>query len=146
MPAVSAQPEDTGSSFPDGKRGNSLTNRREKFLARLICLLYCLTTQCLTTSHQRMFLKTIRISVILMKAVIENFLHHPYLVCDDSISHVDEDIAQYFNKCRFKVLTNDQFNKVKETFLKPKIGFLGQPSVNDATMVLKSVRNNTGLC
>ena len=57
-------------------------------------------------------------------------MYNPDLVCDDSIFHVDEDIAQYFNKYRFKVLANDQFNKVKETFSKPKIEFLGPPSVN----------------
>ena len=72
-------------------------------------------------------------------------MYNPDLVCDDSIFHVDEDIAQYFNKYRFKVLTNDQFNKVKETFSKPKIEFLGPPSVNDVIMASKSVRNNTGL-
>ena len=83
MPAVSTRPEDTGSSFPDGslgtlpKKRNSLTNWRKKFLARLICLLHRLMTQCLTTSHQRMFLKTIWIPVILTKAMIENFLHPP---------------------------------------------------------------------
>ena len=36
-------------------------------------------------------------------------MYNPDLVCDGSIFHVDEDIAQYFNKYRFKVLTNDQF-------------------------------------
>ena len=50
VPAASARPEDTGSSFPDGslgslpKKRNSLTNRRKKFLTRLICLLCHLTT------------------------------------------------------------------------------------------------------
>ena len=79
--AVSTRPGDTGSSFPDEvlhicqQRGNSLTNLRKKFLARLICLLYCLTTQCLTTSHQCMFLKTICIPVILTKAMKEIILH-----------------------------------------------------------------------
>ena len=50
-------------------------------------------------------------------------MYNPDLVCDDSIFHVEEDIAQYFNKYRFKALTNDQFNKVIETFSKPKIEF-----------------------
>ena len=66
-------------------------------------------------------------------------------VQDDSIFHVDEGIAQCFNKYSFKVLTNDQFRKKKKTFLKPKIEFLGPPSVNEAIMASKSVRNNTGL-
>ena len=44
-----------------------------------------------------------------------------------------------------KVLTNEQFNKVKETFSKLKIEFLDPPSVNDVIMESKSVRNNTGL-
>ena len=121
-----------------------------------------------------MFLKTILIPVILTKAMLENFLHpprnlmlrreillpdldsapngrpvqimyNPDLVCNDSIFHVDEDIAQYFNKHRFKVLTNDQFKKIKETFSKSKIEFLGPPSVNEVIMASKSVRNNTGL-
>ena len=72
-------------------------------------------------------------------------MYNPDLVCDDSIFHVDEDIAQYFNKYRFKVLTNDQFRKIKETFSKPKIDLLGPPSVNEVIMASKSVRNNTGL-
>ena len=72
-------------------------------------------------------------------------MYNPDLVCDDSIFHVDEDIAQYFNKYRFKVLTNDQFRKIKETFSKPKIELLGPPSVNEVIMASKSVRNNTGL-
>ena len=72
-------------------------------------------------------------------------MYNPDLVCDDSIFHVDEDIAQYFTKYRFKVLTNDQFRKIKETFSKPKIEFLGPPSVNEVIMASKSVRNNTGL-
>ena len=59
------------------KRENSLTSRRKKFLVRLICHLYHLTTHCLTTSHQCMFLKTIQIPVILTKAIIKNFLHPP---------------------------------------------------------------------
>ena len=140
-----------------------------------------------------MFLKTVRIPVILTKAIIENFLHSPRnltlrreilltpqpdrptdldsapngrpvqimynqdlvyddqimynqdLVCDDSIFHADEDIAQYFNKYRFKFLTNDQFRKIKETFSKPKIELLGPPSVNEVIMASKSVRNTTGL-
>ena len=72
-------------------------------------------------------------------------MYNPDLVCDDSIFHIDEDIAQYFSKYRFKVLTNDQFRKIKETFSKPKIEFLGPPSVNEVIMASKSVRNNTGL-
>ena len=36
-------------------------------------------------------------------------MYNPDLVCDDSIFHVDEDIAQYYNKYRFKVLRNEQF-------------------------------------
>ena len=72
-------------------------------------------------------------------------MYNPDLVCDDSIFHVDEDIVQYFSKYRFKVLTNDQFRKIKETFSKPKIEFLGPPSVNEVIMASKSVRNNTGL-
>ena len=72
-------------------------------------------------------------------------MYNPDLLSDDSIFHVDEDIAQYFNKYRFKVLTNDQFKKIKETFSKPKIEFLGPPSVNEVIMASKSVRNNTGL-
>ena len=67
------------------------------------------------------------------------------LVRGDSVFHVDENIAQYFNKYRFKVLTNVQFKKVKETFSKPKIEFLEPPSVNEVIVVSKSVRNNTGL-
>ena len=67
------------------------------------------------------------------------------IVCDDSIFHIDEDIAQYLNKYRFKVLTNDQFRKIKETFSKPKIEFLDPPSVNEVVMSSKSVRSNTGL-
>ena len=50
-------------------------------------------------------------------------MYNPDLVCDDSIFLVDEDIAQYFNKYRFKVLTNVQFKKVKETFQSPKLNF-----------------------
>ena len=69
-------------------------------------------------------------------------MYNPDQVCDDSIFHVDEDIAQYFSKYRFKVLTNDQ---LKETFSKPKIELLGPPSVNEVNMASKSVRNNTGL-
>ena len=72
-------------------------------------------------------------------------MYNPDLVCDDSIFHVDEDIVQYFNKYRFKVLTNDQFRKIEETFSKPKIEFLGPPSVNEVIMASKSVRNNTVL-
>ena len=72
-------------------------------------------------------------------------MYNPDLVCDDSIFHADEDIAQYFNKYRCKVLTNDQLKKIKETFSKPKIEFLGLSSVNEVIMALKSVRNNTGL-
>ena len=72
-------------------------------------------------------------------------MYNPDLVCDDSIFHVDEDIAQYFSKYRFKVLANDQFRKIKETFSKPKIELLGPPSVNEVIMASKSVRNNTGL-
>ena len=72
-------------------------------------------------------------------------MYNPDLVCDDSIFHVDEDIALYFNKYRFKVLTNDQFRKIKETFSKPKIGFLGPRSINEVVMASKSVGNNTGL-
>ena len=72
-------------------------------------------------------------------------MYNPDLVCDDSIFHVDEDNAQYFNKYRFKVLTNDKFRKIKRTFSKPKIELLGPPSVNDVIMASKSVRNNTGL-
>ena len=72
-------------------------------------------------------------------------MYNPDLVCDDSIFHVDEDIAQYFNKYRFTVLTNDQFNNVKETFSKSKIEFLGSPSLKEVIMVSKSVRNNTSL-
>ena len=72
-------------------------------------------------------------------------MYNPDLVCDDSAFHVDEDIAQYYNKYRFKVLTNEQFKKVKETFSKPKIEFLGPPLVNEVIMASKSVRNNTGL-
>ena len=71
--------------------------------------------------------------------------YNPDLVCDDSVFHVDEDIAQYFNKYRFKALSNFQFEKVKETFSKPKIEFLDPPSVNEVIMASKSVRNNTGL-
>ena len=65
--------------------------------------------------------------------------------CDDSVFHVDEDIAQYFNKYRFKVLTDVQFKKVKQTFSKSKIKFLDLPSVNEVVMASKSLRNNTGL-
>ena len=72
-------------------------------------------------------------------------MYNPDLACDDSVFHVDEDIAQYFNKYRFKVLSNVQFKKVKETFLKPKIEFLDPRSVNEVIMVSKSVKNNTGL-
>ena len=72
-------------------------------------------------------------------------MYNPDLVCDDSIFHVDEDIAQYYNKYRFKVLTNEQFKKVKETFSKSEIEFLGPPLVNELIMASKSVRNNTGL-
>ena len=72
-------------------------------------------------------------------------MYNPDLVCDDSIFHVDEDIAQYFNKYRFKVLTNDQFRKIKETFSKPKIELFCPPSVNEVIMASKSVRNNKGL-
>ena len=39
--------------------------------------------------------------------------YNPDLVCNDSTFRIDEDIAQYFNKYRFKVLTNDQFKKNK---------------------------------
>ena len=72
-------------------------------------------------------------------------MYNPDLVCDGSVFHVDEDIAQYLNKYRFNVLPNVQFKKVKETFSKPKIEFLDPPSVNDVIMASKSVRNNTGL-
>ena len=72
-------------------------------------------------------------------------MYNPYLVCDDSIFHIDEDIVQYYNKYRFKVLTNEQFKKVKETFSKPEIEFLGPPLVNKVIMASKSVSNNTGL-
>ena len=72
-------------------------------------------------------------------------MYNPDLVCDDSIFHVDEDIAQYFNKYRFKVLANDQLRIIKETFSKPKIELLGPPSVNEVIMASKSVKNNTGL-
>ena len=34
-------------------------------------------------------------------------MYNPDLVCDDSVFHVDKDIAQYFNKYRFKALRND---------------------------------------
>ena len=50
-------------------------------------------------------------------------------------------IIQY----RFKVFTNDQFKKIKETFSKAKTEFLEPPSVNEVIMASKSVRNNTGL-
>ena len=79
--AVSIHPEDTGSSFPDRSLGCKPKKRKlsdkpeEKFFARLICVLYYLTNQCLTTSHQHMFLKTIRTPVILIKAMVEIFLH-----------------------------------------------------------------------
>ena len=72
-------------------------------------------------------------------------MYNPDLVCDDSIFHTDEDIAQYYNKNRFKVLTNEQFKKVEETVSKPEIEFLGPALVNEVIMVLKSVRNNTSL-
>ena len=72
-------------------------------------------------------------------------MYNPDPVCDDSVFHVDEDITQYFNKYRFKVLTNDQFKKGKETFSKPKIEFLDPPLVNEVIMASKSMRNNTGL-
>ena len=72
-------------------------------------------------------------------------MYNPDLVCDDPIFHVDEDIAQYYNKYRFKVLTNEQFKKVKETFSKPEIEFLGSPLVNEVIMASKSVRNNMSL-
>ena len=72
-------------------------------------------------------------------------MYNPNLVYDDSIFHIDEDITQYFNKYRFKVLTDDQFKKITETFSKPKIEFLDPPSVNEVNMSLKSVRNNMGL-
>ena len=72
-------------------------------------------------------------------------MHNPDLVCDDSVFHVDEDIAQYFDKYRFEVLTNVQFKKVKETLSKLKIEFLDRPSVNEVILASKSVRNNTGL-
>ena len=72
-------------------------------------------------------------------------MYNPDLVCDDTVFHIDEDIARYSNKYRFKVLSNVQFKKVKETFSKPKIEFLDPPSVNEVNMVSKSVRSNTGL-
>ena len=51
-----------------------LDRLKEKFLTRLISLLYCLITQRLTTSNWHIFPKTIRTPVILMKAMIGNFL------------------------------------------------------------------------
>ena len=54
---VSICPEDNGSSFPDRsleskpKKKKLLDRPKEKFLTRLISLLYCLMTQHLTTSH-----------------------------------------------------------------------------------------------
>ena len=53
--------------------------------------------------------------------------------------------TQYFNKYRFKVLTDVQYKKVKETFSKRKIEFLDMPFVNEVIMASKSVRNNIGL-
>ena len=73
-------------------------------------------------------------------------MYNPDLDCDDSVFHVDEDIAQYFNKYRLKVLTDVQFKKVNETFSKLKIEFLDLPSGNEVITASKSVRNNnTGL-
>ena len=72
-------------------------------------------------------------------------MYNPDLVCDDSVFHVDEDIAQYFNKCRFKVLSNVQFKKANETFSKPKIEFLDPPLVNEVTVASRSMRNKAGL-
>ena len=57
MQTVSTCPEDNGSSFPDRSLGSKpkkkklLDRLEEKFLTRLISLLYCLITQHLTTSH-----------------------------------------------------------------------------------------------
>ena len=82
MQTVSTCPEDNGSSFPDRSLGSKpkkkklLDRLKEKFLTRLIFLLYCLITQCLTTSHWHIFPKTIWTPVILMKAMTGNFL--PY--------------------------------------------------------------------
>ena len=69
-------------------------------------------------------------------------MYNQDLDCDAS---VDEDIAQYFNKYRFKVLTDVQFKKLKETFSRPIIEFLDLLLVNEVIMASKSVRNNTGL-
>ena len=80
MQTVSTCPEDNGSSFPDRSLGSKpkkkklLDRLKEKFLTRLISLLYCLITQRLTTSHWHIFPKTIRTPVILMKAMIGKFL------------------------------------------------------------------------
>ena len=54
-------------------------------------------------------------------------MYNPDLDCDDLDFYVDEDISQYFNKYRFKVLSDVQFKKVKETFSKPKTEFLDSP-------------------
>ena len=57
MQTVSTCPEDNGSSFRDRSlaskpKKKKLSDRlEEKFLTRLISLLYCLITQCFTTSH-----------------------------------------------------------------------------------------------
>ena len=80
MQTVSTCPEDNGSSFPDRSLGSKpkkkklLDRPEEKFLTRLIYLLYCVIAQRLTTSHWHIFPKTIRTPVILMKTMIGNFL------------------------------------------------------------------------
>ena len=73
-------------------------------------------------------------------------MYNPDLDCDDSVFHADEDIVQYFNKYRFKVLTDVRFKEAEEALnSKPKMEFLDLPLVNEVIMASKSVRNDTCL-
>ena len=186
-PAVSARPEDTGSSFPDGSLGSlpkkrKLSYKPEEKIPRKVNLsplpsddpMFDYQSPTYVSEdysdssdsdegHDREFPPPSEKADVTEGDTADpqpdrptdldsapngrpvQIMYNPDLVCDDSIFDVDEDIAQYFNKYRFKVLTNDQFNEVKETFSKPKIEFLGPPSVNEVIMASKSVRNNTGL-
>ena len=59
---MSVHPEDTGSSFPDGSLGSKKAQKRKlsgKPEEKIPCKV---NLQCLTTSHQHIFLKAIRTS------------------------------------------------------------------------------------
>ena len=150
-PAVSARPEDTRSSFPDGSLGPLPKKRKlsDKLEERIPCEVnlsplpsddpmfdyqsptyvsedYSYSSDS-DKGHHREFPPPTEKPDITEGDTADpqpdrptdldsvpngrpvQIMYNPDLVCDDSIFHVDEDIVQYFNKYRFKVLTNDQF-------------------------------------